>query len=482
MTRILFWNVNNVGTQSLFPSAAKRARLGNEEAEYRPGARPQAIQDGEDRLDVLTGVIGAVAPHIVSIAEVCVGGGERAEGATVADGAMLRLCRVLRETTPWEDWRLVPPLVVGFNGLEEGAAVFYRSSVLKFLGPWGWSGALAEPIGNIEAEGAELATYGAPWGAGGGYLALPGRAIGAGWPTPNGPENRLAAQWQYEDAEGNRINFPGEGNRGPLLTMFGQFVGPGAPRVIKLLSYHAPPQQAEMFGEAAPSRAGTAALAQITEMNAVAMEPDEVRCIVGDFNVSAWVDAFDAGSYQPLRELGYIQHLNPRGRETPMVEGPAALEYGWPTAGYYATHGRAVNLFNQASGANPWINTGEEHAVQGYPGFGWASRPGEMHGRYDAIDGVFTRHGAEAGEAGPLTIANPITGSPYNAVEAPAGVAVGAVVMGSRMFTPGLFGLPAGVPQLPQEAGLVAWNAFRNWDNYGKIRSLSDHLPIAIDV
>lgn len=169
MTRILFWNVNNVGTQSLFPSAAKRARLGNEEAEYRPGARPQAIQDGEDRLDVLTGVIGAAAPHIVSIAEVCVGGGERAEGATVADGGMLRLCRVLRETTPWQDWRLVPPLVVGFNGLEEGAAVFYRSSVLKFLGPWGWSGALAEPIGNIEAEGAELATYGAPWGAGGGY-------------------------------------------------------------------------------------------------------------------------------------------------------------------------------------------------------------------------------------------------------------------------------------------------------------------------
>jgi hypothetical protein len=167
-----------------------------------------------------------------------------------------------------------------------------------------------------------------------------------------------------------------------------------------------------------------------------------------------------------------------------MVEGPATLEYGWPTAGYYATHGRAVNNFNLASGANPWINTGEEHLLQGFPGFGWASRPGEIHGRYDAIDGVFTRHGAEAGAAGPLTIANPITGSPYEreGIEAPAGVAIGAVEMASRMFTPELFGLPEGIPQLPQAPGLVAWEAFRNWDNYGKIRSLSDHLPVVIDV
>jgi hypothetical protein len=482
VTRILFWNVNNVGSNSLFPSPKKRKRKGNANDEWVPPGfrRPQDDADAIDRLGVLTGVISGAQPDIVSIAEVTTGPGAPAEGTTVNDDAMLKLLRKLRTATPFTDWRLVPPLVVGQGGVAEGMAVFYRSTQLTFLGPWGWSGANADSIANIGAL--NLAQYGAPW-QGGGYAALPSRKIGAGWPTPNVYENRLAAQWQYADGVGTRINFPAAGNRGPLLTWFGDAAHGGGARVIKLLSYHAPPQQNAVGLGVAASLAGTAALAQVREMNGGAIGANEVRCIVGDFNVSAWDDGVDAASYAPLRALGYIQQLNPRGRATVGTAPPVAIAYGWPAAGYYATHSRSLNLFHNASGAHPWINVGDNHTVQGYPGFGWADREGGF-GRYDAIDGIFTRHGAAAGAAGQLTIANPITGSPYTAVAAPPNVATGAVgvAVNSQMAAAGAFGLPAGVPEIPQGPGLTAYDIFKDWDNFDKIRSLSDHLPVVIDV
>lgn len=480
MTRILFWNVNKVGTNSLFPQPGARPRIGNEEGEWAGEGQHQAVQDGEDRLDVLIGVINSVAPHIVSIAEVAKGKPAPAEGTPVNDEAMMNLLGELQERTEFEDWRLVPPLTVGQGGVREGVAVFYRDTGLRFLGPWGWSGAIADDRANLEA----LAPYGGTWAG-----ALPERMIGAGWPgIENANESTLAAQWRYEDAEENRINFPLAGKRGPLLTMFGEPGFPAGPRVIKLLSFHAPPRQIAVGGAVAESAAGTAALAQIREMQGE-IAALEVRCIAGDFNVSAWVDGIDAASYAPLRALNFIQHLNPRGRATPGVEPPPAVAYAWPAAGYYATHSRAVNAFEADKGANPWVSYGEANTIQGYPGFGWASRQ-EGNRRYDAIDGIFTRHGAEAGAAAAFTIANPITGSPYNApeVEVPPNVAVGAIAIPSEMWTPGVFALPAGVPEINEEeeddtaVGEAAQASFSNWDNFPKIRSLSDHLPVVIDV
>ena len=481
MTRIMFWNINNIGSNSLFPSPKKKKRKGNDNYEWLPPGyrRPSDDQDALDRLGVLAGVIGGAAPDIVSIAEVVTGPGAPAEGTTVNDVAMMKLLKKLRTLTPFNDWRLVPPLVVGQGGVAEGMAVFYRSTQLKFLGPWGWSGANSAGIAALGGVG-NLAQYGAPW-SGGGYAALPSRMIGAGWPTPNVNESRLAAQWLYRDALGARIDFPAAGNRGPLLTWFGDPAHAAGQRVIKLLSFHAPPQQNAMgFGNAA-SVTGTAALAQVREMNGGGIGANEVRCIVGDFNVSAWADAVDGASYAPLRALGYIQQLNPRGRATPGTVPPVALAYGWPVAGYYATHTQALNSFNQASGANPWVDVGNNHVVQGYPGFGWADRAG-AYGRYDAIDGIFTWHGATAGAAAQFTVANPITGSPYTALPAPPNVATGAIAVGSEMAAPGLFGLPAGIPEIPGGPGNTVYALFKDWDNFEKIRSLSDHLPVVIDV
>ena len=485
MIRILFWNINNIGSNALYPSPGKRARAGDDDPEWFPPPlqTPQELKDARARLAVFMGVVNGVRPHIISIAEVGTGAAAPPEGTPTNDDAMMKLLRALRNVSAFDDWRLVPPLISGEDGRAEAIAVFYRDTRLRFCGPWGWSGAGALPI---PAAGG-LGGYGSPW-TGGGLNALPPgtvRVPAAGGVLRSVPFAQLAGQSRFTNALGAPIYFPDPGYRSPLLTTFREVDAPN--RTIKLLSFHAPPEQVAIAPDPAASIAGTAALASIVEMTGP-IAATEVRCIVGDFNISAWDDAADLVSFARLRAPGreYVQHLNPRGRATPGTPAPPVLVDGWPQAGYYATHTRPLTPLDPPSGANPWTDVGDNHAVQGYPGFGWADRLGGF-GRYDAIDNIFTRHGAGAGgPATGFTIANPITGSPYTTpttAPVPANVVRGTRVVTSQMAgQDAVFGLPDGVPEMPDDVGDEAFAVFRMWDRYGKIRSLSDHLPVVIDV
>lgn len=477
MTRILYWNVQSFGSNSLFPGmAGKRGRRGDDDPDY---SEPDNVTNANERLALLQDVARAVEPDIFVIVEVGPGGAADTirEGQLVIDRAAYELLRSLRRAVNAR-FRLVPPLVSGRGRRAEAVAVYYRDDRLNFVGPWGWSGAEASPVADL----AELGQYPPPWG-GRGLSALPPRPVPAGLPNAGCAENRLAGQWRFTNALGLRARFPRYGYRRPWHTLFADPQHPGGTRLIRLLAYHAPPNQVPpvrlvtVKPDLADAYNGTARLADVLEMFGP-IPDNEVRCIVGDFNVSAFDTTHDELSYGRLRDGGYTQQLAPVG-----------IPYEWPGLAYYVTHIRLLNPQNPPAGAHPWIDVEPEHKIRGYPGFGYTSYKGAGFGWYDAIDNVFTRYGKTAGgPATGMTVVNPVVGSPYTRdPDPPPGVPAGTVRMESRLDYPGVFGYdPAkgkkGISEYDDPAADNAFDTFKEWRNYGRVRSLSDHLPLAIDV
>ena len=467
MTRLMYWNINAFGHGALFGQ-----RPGDPDPEWDAPADQNAI----DRRTLLLDLVEALEPDIISIVEVQPGAGAPAQGTPIADNTAFELLQLLRNVAG--EFQLVPPLVSGTGGRAEAVAVYYKGDELDFLGPWGFGGAAADTVANLGGV-AGLAHYNpADWGAGG-NAALPNRTIAAGWPNAGCPEDHLAGQWSFGATE-----FAVAGNRRPWLTSFGHAAGPAGPRVINLFSFHAPPDQlppAPVPGAAvaapplAAAVAGTAAVAGLPEVAGV-IGANEVRCIVGDFNISTFDAASDPNSYQLFRNAGYAQGLYP-------LAPPNPVPYEWPEIGYYATHVRSK------ADANPWIDVGIDEDRRGYPGFGYVSSVGGF-GWYDSIDNVFTRYGAAAGgPATDMTIVNPVIGSPYNVGPAgPPNVLLGTVQVPSMMADPGVFQYDAahgwaGISEYGNDdIADEARETFVEWPNYHKIRSLSDHLPLFIDI
>jgi hypothetical protein len=468
MTRIMFWNINNFGRRGFFAPVGKRTRE-DDDPEY--GGEGNV----NEKVERILNVIGAVEPDIFSLAEVKPGLVGLAEGSVVQDEATYELMVRMREEFLL-NYRVVPPIVTGTERRAEAIAVFYRADLLRFLGPFAWSGLASRSL--VELGGAEnAAQYGAPWN--GAPASLPNREVPETWavPTVGMNENRLAGQWQFMPPPPEApvvgaplpLAFPAAGFRKPFLTYFGEIEAPQ--RLIKLLSFHAPPDQ-----EAVPplSAAATATLAQIQEMTG-AIPENEVRCVVGDFNVSSWNEVWAPVAYNPLTELGYEKALNPVA---------AGVEHAWPAYAYYTTH------IEPRASASSWISSenGAEH--HGYPGFSYSGSPPPGAPVWDAIDNAFVWIGGAA-ELQNVTIANLVTGSPYNiGPEHPEGVPQGAVALGTQMAAGGmaeeLFDYSEesaweGVPGNAMVADDVA-EAFREWRNYWVIRKLSDHLPIVFDV
>jgi hypothetical protein len=450
MTRVLFWNINNFGTNGFFPGANDRQRSVGNDGEYD---EPAAPADAEDRLEVLLGVIETIEPDIVSVVEVQPGAIGIAAGKVLADVAAVDLLERIRDEVEFagaDEFCLVPPLVSGVGGKAEGVAVYYRKDRLQFLGPYRWNGEQAEPAADVAVP----AAYPQEWDFG-----LPHRKVADGWTNEKQWEDRLAGQYAFVQlAEAPALQFPTAGMRTPWLTCFRDIAGG---RLVKLLSYHAPPNTED-------ASLGIRRLAQIAEMSG-AIAANEVRCIVGDFNVSTLV-AFDrAFAFGPLTGVGgYTLQFN-----------PAAIAAERRPQGYFTT------FLQRAATATPWISTHQGAVVYGYPGFGYMER---------AIDSALTRHGAGAGAVANQTICNPVTESPYDDDPAPpAGVVIGSLdVLGYMDGEPHVLhyapwddelGVDESEEDPPDkyEADDVA-TEFREWENFTHIRSCSDHLPIALDI
>jgi hypothetical protein len=505
----MYWNIDKFGYERFFTddgrNTKKRKRTGI------GGLQPWEAAD--QRLDIVMSSLVANPPDIFVVVEVNRGLDGIPQGSVVFDASSLRLLDEIRNNpilTPANtEWHLVPPLISGAGRRAEGIAVFYKSQVggnphLYFVGPWRWPGGGYIAGGNlanaVAASGAGgFGHYPPPWtavaipGTPPGFGnppnptnndALPNRAVPGGSPFNVGQqENQLAGQYQFlpppvgVGVPAAPLNFPAAGYRSPFLTYFWDVsAGAGNERLIKLLSYHAPPDQIpDLLFPPALSAAGTANLAQVQEMG-IALGNDEVSVIVGDFNVSLFSTAGANpanAAYNPLINVAnYTQALTRN-----VGGGAGSIPDTYPEKSYLITHIRRTNSRRGSTvdDANPW-NT------NGYPGYGYLSEP-DNQVRYDAIDNIFTKYGTGVNAGGPaanITIVNRVIGGPYNALPAPAAPTppLGNYVYVTAMNNVNALPIPGGYA--PRPTGRR--KSFRAWNNYGKVRSTSDHMALIIDV
>lgn len=442
MARVLYWNIEQFGIN----------KINNPSMVRQTGSTLSKNVASGQRLWHILNTFFLNIPDIFVVVETSTGAGN-GEGSLITaggrDGA-LELLNLLRVYFG-NQWKLVPPLILGGMNRTEGISVYYNSNNLSFSGPWGWQGAAnsSDSVANIGVP--NLAAYAAPWNNCLPAVAVPGGNINAGINS-----NRLAGQWQFRGVPplggvpGPLLNFPAMNYRPPFLTTFWDAANN---RTIKLLSYHAPPHN--------PAAAnGTNTISQIDEI--INLGANEVAVIVGDFNVDINDAPNVATAYNNLIGLGYTRYINP---------SPAPATY--PVQGYVSTHMK----HGGKRGATPW-NT------NGYPAYGYAVT--EFRGRNtSSIDNILTRYGGlgAGGPAANMTIVNRIAGSPYNRVmPIPAGAAPGALAYNSSMVLNAL-GEPIALPLAGIAPGNVgALSYFRGWDNYGKIRSTSDHMALIIDI
>jgi hypothetical protein len=202
-------------------------------------------------------------------------------------------------------------------------------------------------------------------------------------------------------------------------------------------------------------------------------ENNEVRIIAGDFNVNLLHGASNQPDFLHFNEA-YEPLINDDPGEPAFQLGllpnpqydnnPPNPPQGY--AGFFATHvkGSRSASFLSTMGAPAY-----------YPGYGYI---GAEVGNYFAIDNFFLRYGDQVDPPDPdnMTVLNGVVGSPYTVINAPPGAAPkGTVAFASVM--PALV-VAAQAPQFT----VAQKSRLRGWNNYGRLRSTSDHFAIVIDV
>jgi len=448
MAKILYWNIQQFGLNKINQLGRKRDFEGNRLP------TPAAVYRSEV---IRTTLLQNNPPEIFVVVETSTGAGTPGTlvNASGASGAILLLQKI-RNWTNNPNWMLIPPVRLGMNGVTEGISVYYNSAALAFSGPWGWQGA-GNPSNSIANIGPNnLVTYAAPWDT-----TLPVGNVHANSPiNANRPFRQLAGQWQFRGPNvgalpGQLLDFPNDFNRTPYLTTFWDNANN---RTIKLMSFHASPKRNQAAN-------GTNQLANIQEMT-TNLAANEVGVIVGDFNVDLFNTHFEPIAYNNLTGVaGYNRAINPTVNQ-------------WPDKAYVCT------MLRSTKNARPW-NT------NGYPGYGYV-----IQDSFCSVDNILTRYGAAAaGPATNITIANRVTGSPYNMI-APALGPTGHYAYNTGMAKFPVGGPNAGLPSAlplppngPNNGGgflpannVAALKTFTGWVNYRSVRSTSDHMALIIDI
>jgi hypothetical protein len=276
---------------------------------------------------------------------------------------------------------------------------------------------------------------------------LGARVIPAGTQYSAGIDERLcAARFSFRNLVGAPINY--NGYRSPYMATFSEVNGP-AIRDISVIAIHAPPS-------AATAAVYLNQLANNQDVAAV-LGGNERRVIVGDFNVNLLaVNGGDANRYAALTALGYAQQLVP-----PIPGIPVNLN---AYKGYFATHLKGRNS------AFLWSTAA---AVRPYPGYQYIGS--QMGGNVYSIDNILVRGGMPANFA----IVNSVVGSHLNVVPAPPnGAPIGIAGLNSVFGNP-----PVGWPSNPAPASVPGLpRSLRGWNNYGRVRSTSDHFALIVTV
>jgi hypothetical protein len=444
MTKILYWNIEKFSINKINDPSTKR----------KDRSLPSGVVASGNRSDLILNVMQANTPDIFVIIETTTGAG--AEGTLINTGggqAALDLLQKIR-TKFGVTWMLVPPLIIGQSTLKEGVCVFFNSSSnLFFTGPFGWEGGV-NPA-NVIGGGTTVA-YAAPWDT-----ALPAVKTPTTAGIINGGlrQNQLAGQWLYDDGASPavKLEFPSAGERPPYLTTFWDA---GSNRNIKLLAYHAPPPETKI------SAAGVDSLSKIREITTLLGAQDDV-IIMGDFNVNLSEKVLADEAYDTLIADSYTRQIN-----------PTAVS-GFPDQGYICT-----TLYGTSG-----KNKAEPTDTRGYPAYGYMTQ--------NSYDNMLTRYGdaVRVPVSSKITIVNLVTGSPYTKPTTPAYAGVkGTLIYTTAMETDRTAADPLAPVALllppdptPNGNGGYAPNTkgvgpkFREWENYGVVRSTSDHMALIID-
>ena len=459
MTRILYWNIENFSVNKFWDNSRKRKRgssgTGAQQAVYRLRYFRYAFDNG-------TAANAAHTPEIVVIVEL-------ESGVTVPGGlvtgngptATQNLVTEIRNRTGNNNWMAVPSL---YAGPREGVIVLYNSANLIFTGPNIWPGG----VGPSAIPPAPASPYPAAWNP---YIRTGAlsRAIPAGAQyNANRWENQMAARvagfTSYNPAVTPLVPAPGgmplpgaamDGNLGPRTPYMTTFFRPAAGA--------APAENITLFAIHAPANANAAYnyMTNLACTQEIAAAPlgNERKVVVGDFNLNLF-----NGTGALRQRYRYFQQLWYSIGVVPTGGGPPN-----PPLGYYDYFGTHLMPDNNARN---WSNAGFPRY---YPGYGYMS---DINTK--CIDNIF----ATSPNFQNTTILNPVVGSPYNVL--PGG---GAPVWLTAAMQ-GHFAIHCLCPcynlqKFPQ------WQAppfapgmntyFRGWQNFGRIRSTSDHLPIIAD-
>lgn len=448
MTRVLFWNIENFGIN----------KIANPSAAPEPGTTNLTqAQASQQRLNYVRDLLTAAKADIVVVIEVSTG--NDAPGRLCRDSGLEGSIRLLTEIRNVYNngWMLVPPLQTGTG---EAVSVFYQSKLRYFTGPYLWPGgpaaiSTAPGVGATGAYPDELKNR------------MPDRAIPKdAQHNAKVAENRCAARIGFTYRAGHphkkqQINWGT--TRRPYMVTFAETDKAIAPTVLRdltLFAIHAPAKYL-------PAVVNMKRLKNMAEIDDAPAEM-EARLVIGDFNLNLMNKAFaKTADYELLEEIEYKLALAPA---EPL---PASLE-GY--AGYFATHIRGRNS------ASCWSSQGK---TVYYPGYDYIGS--DTIANLYAIDNAYTKHGANANPpaVNNVTILNAIARTPFlvgkKGVQKYGSGPPGTVPMPRLMDWPGParpMYPPAQGP--PQTIGLV--KDFRSWDQYGRIRSTSDHLPLVIDI
>lgn len=443
MVNILYWNVRNFSNIKIAQAAPS------------PSAAYGAPAQGPARLTWMLNtmssgtLLGApFVPDFIVVVEVERGAMNIGPGYPIGGNAATGVNNLLNaiNANPTLNvggaraWHLVPPLSLGKRGLAEGVAVFYNSIDWYFIGPI-----------------ARAATYAAPFAA-----ALPVRVVPVArrFGQRVAQENRMQGQWHFTSRRRVRygtpstVKFPFRNSRPPWLTYFSA-VG-GGPTLLRLMAIHTSPASAD---------AGTRAIRNIGTMLGAYDEAQQIDIILGDFNV----DGVAPATWAAGGPYAYLVGNEPAGNANPAyaaaVRPPVGLNAQYNS--YYRTH--SPNALG-----NCIVETVASFPAGFPPGYRYLN---------DSLDNIFyrTNIGGVPANAN-ATIINRATGTPYAAAAGP-GPPVPAPYQGTVTYAHNMNMAMATIVAHIGPGTMIDPNAeLQEWDNFGRMHSTSDHLPIVVQI
>jgi hypothetical protein len=457
MPTILYWNINNFTNERINLLGTKRKF--DDDAPFDSG--PPGAEHLQMLINTLSNTINPannqrIQLDFIVVVEVYGRKGTPIEGQLIggngATGCVNLRKELNRNLNVNGVWSLVPPVVTGTYGEREAIAIYYRRDLWYFLGPGTWPQAYPPDF----RDGLPIRTI------------PPANPPNPAYPYRAGqPENRGAGQWQFLDGAGNNANavyFPGNANRKPWLTAFGDVNNVN--NLVRIMALHTKPNSPQT----AFADQGTRNLANVYDVTA--RPPDaanQIDVIVGDFNV----DNLVAGNFQAGGPFGRLlgQGLNSTNPPyTALVQPPNGLNAEYDS--YYHTHGHQVG---QASIAeidedNVWLQAGT------YPGQRYSN---------ESLDNALVRYQTIPGPPPPpppshMTILARAREQPYNPPANPAVMPMLGYYQSQPYMEMTIDEIYADMNNF--DFHLDPNTLFRQTTNYKRVWQLSDHFALLFDV